>query len=142
MAEDSTGTADFGLSEIGQIAIIVHDLAAATAFYRDQLGMRLLFEAPNMSFFQCGSVRLMLGVPESPEFDHPSSIIYYRVADIDDAFRTLKGRGVSFLGEPHRVHRTAQSELWMAFFKDLDQNVLCLMQERPAGPAVATNPQN
>jgi methylmalonyl-CoA/ethylmalonyl-CoA epimerase len=129
-------SSDSRLSDIGQIAINVHDVEAATAFYRDVLGMQFLFSAPNMAFFQCGSVRLMLGVAESAEFDHPASVIYYRVADIQQAYETLAGRGVNFMGKPHCVHKTADTELWMAFFRDTDKNVLALMQEgKPVGGA-------
>src|SRR5205823_6832531 len=67
------GMASMGISSIGQISIIVHDQPRATAFYRDVLGLPLLFTAGNMAFFDCGGVRLMLGPASSPELDHPSS---------------------------------------------------------------------
>ena len=129
MSASTTTTTDVRLSDIGQIAINVRDVEAATAFYRDVLGMQFLFAAPNMAFFQCGAVRLMLGVAESPEFDHPASIVYYRVDDIQQAHRSLVDGGVDFVAEPHCVHKTAETELWMAFFRDPDKNVLALMQE-------------
>lgn len=119
----------FGLSDIGQIAINVHDLPRAVAFYRDVLGMQFLFEAPNLAFFACGSVRLMLGPPESEELDHASCIIYYKVDDIRVAHETLAQRGVRFVHEPRVVHRTDQYELWMAFFHDPDDNPIALMCE-------------
>jgi predicted enzyme related to lactoylglutathione lyase len=121
---------EVNLSEIGQIAIPVHDVPKAVAFYRDQLGMKLLFEAPpKLAFFQNGSVRLMLSVPEAPEFDHRSSIIYYKVDDIQGSFETLKSRGVTFTDEPHMIAKMPDYELWMAFFKDADDNVLAIMCE-------------
>lgn len=124
----------FGLSVIGQIAVNVHDLERAVAFYRDVLGMKLLFQAPpNLAFFSCGDVRLMLDVPEDKEFDHPSSVIYYRVDDVGEAHRILSSRGVAFMGEPHVIHRTETYELWMAFFRDPDDNVLAVMAEAPIG---------
>lgn len=79
----------FGLSTIGQIAIAVKNLDEQTAFYGDKLGMKLLFRVPNMTFFDGGGVRLMLNVPESAEFDHPASIIYFKVADIHEAYEVL-----------------------------------------------------
>lgn len=121
------------LSEIGQIAVRVHDVDRAVAFYRDVLGMQFLFQAPNMGFFACGGVRLMLAVPEKEEFDHPSSIIYYRVADIHETHDALRSRGVTFEHEPSVVHRTSEQELWMTFFRDPDDNVLALMSEVPMG---------
>lgn len=121
---------DVQLSEIGQIAVPVHDVAKAVAFYRDKLGMKLLFEAPpKLAFFQNGSVRLMLSEPEAPEFDHRSSIIYYKVEDIQSAFEVLKSKGVTFTDEPHMIAKMPDHELWMAFFKDVDDNVLAIMSE-------------
>lgn len=118
------------LSEIGQIAIPVHDVERSVAFYRDQLGMQLLFQMPpKMAFFQNGTVRLMLSLPESEEFDHRSSIVYYKVDDIHASVETLKGRGVPFRDEPHMIAKMPDHELWMAFFDDPDGNILALMSE-------------
>lgn len=121
--------ANFGLSQIGQIALNVHDLERAIAFYRDTLGMKHLFTVPKMAFFECGGIRLMLGLPEKPEFDHPSSIIYFKVDDIQIAFRILSSRGVSFEGEPHLVAKMPTHDLWMAFFRDSENNLFALMSE-------------
>jgi methylmalonyl-CoA/ethylmalonyl-CoA epimerase len=119
----------FRLSDIGQIAITVRDLKQATAFYRDTLGIKLLFEASNMAFFECGSVRLMLTTPEKPEFDHPASILYFRVPDIQAAYESLAARGVRFEDQPHLVARMPDHELWMTFLRDMDNNLLALMSE-------------
>jgi len=62
--------------QIGQIAITVKDVERAVHFYRDALGMRFLFQAGGLAFFDCGGVRLMLSVPEKPEYNHPASILY------------------------------------------------------------------
>jgi catechol 2,3-dioxygenase-like lactoylglutathione lyase family enzyme len=128
-------TESFGLTQIGQIAVNVHDLARAVGFYRDTLGMRLLFEVPQMAFFDCGGVRLMLGLPSGPEFDHPASILYYRVDDIGAARDALVTRGVRFTSEPHRVARMPDHDLWIGFFPDTEGNVLALMSEVRAGGA-------
>ena len=121
--------AQFSLSSIGQISVNVHDVKRATAFYRDTLGMKFLFEAGHMAFFDCGGVRLMLSTPEKPEFDHPGSFIYYRVADIQSSYETLLGRGVRFEEKPTFVARLQDHDLWMAFFRDPDNNPLVLMSE-------------
>jgi methylmalonyl-CoA/ethylmalonyl-CoA epimerase len=124
-----TATA-FGLSKIHQIAVVVHDVARAAAFYRDVLGMHLLFELPpNLAFFDAGGVRLMLTLPSAPELDHPGSIIYYHVEDIQEAARELKARGVVFDEEPRIVGRLPHADVWLATFKDPDENVLALMSE-------------
>src|SRR5918999_3912810 len=119
------------LTQIGQIAINVHDLQRAVAFYRDTLGMRFLFQAPGgLAFFDCGGVRLMLGVAEKPEFSHPASVLYYKVDDIVDAYETLRSREVEFIDAPHLIARLPSHELWMTFFRDSEENVLALMEER------------
>lgn len=129
MTNPAAQPAAVGLSEIGQIAITVRDLKQATAFYRDTLGMKLLFEVPNMSFFGCGAVRLMLSTAEKPEFDHPASILYFRVPDIQAAYETFRARGVRFEDNPHLVARMPDHELWMTFLRDMDNNLYALMSE-------------
>jgi len=119
------------LSRIGQIAINVHDVARAVSFYRDTLGMKFLFEVPKMAFFDCGGIRLMLGIPERPEFDHPGSVIYYKVDDIQTAATDLTSRGVSFEAPPHPVAKLNAHDLWLGFFRDPDGNMLALMSEVP-----------
>lgn len=128
----SAQNTEFGLSEIGQIFVNVRDLDRAVAFYRDQLGMKHLFNAPpQMAFFDLGGIRLLLGVAEKPEFDHPASLVYYKVPDIQAAHAILEGRGVRFEHPPHLVHRGEGYELWLASFRDLDANPLALMSEVP-----------
>ena len=127
------GEGGFGLRKIGQIAVSVGDIERATAFYRDVLGMRFLFQAPGgLAFFDCGGVRLMLGVAEKPDFSHPASVLYYKVPDIGAAYETLISRGVTFLDEPHLIAKMPNHELWMTFFRDSEENVLALMEERGA----------
>ena len=119
----------FGLSQIGQIAINVHDTGRAVAFYRDQLGMRFLFAAGQLAFFDAGGIRLMLTPPEKPEFDHPASILYFKVPDIKQAHATLSQRGVKFEDTPHMIARMPDHELWMTHFRDSENNLLALMSE-------------
>ncbi len=121
---------DAHLDRIMQIAINVKDLERATAFYRDALGMRFLFAAPGLAFFDCGGVRLLLGRAERPEFDHPSSVLYFRVEEIEAAHRTLSERGVAFTTKPHVVHRAEDHDLWLAEFRDSEGNILALMSEK------------
>jgi methylmalonyl-CoA/ethylmalonyl-CoA epimerase len=117
------------LGEIGQIAITVGDIDRATEFYREVLGLEHLFSAPpKMAFFNCGGIRLMLGEVEGDSGQH-ASILYYRVPDIEEAFEALSERGAVFEGEPHVVHRTEDSELWLAFLRDSEDNLLALMSE-------------
>lgn len=121
---------DFGLSTIGQIAVNAHDLDRAVGFYQDKLGMKHLFTVPpKMAFFDCAGIRLMLSLPEKPAFDHPSSIIYFKVADIQEAFHTLTERGVQFEEQPILVANMGTYDLWMAFFRDSEDNFLAMMSE-------------
>ena len=119
------------ISEIGQISVNAHDLDRATAFYRDVLGMEYLFSAGNMAFLMCGGVRLMLGVADKPEFDHRSSILYFKVDDILAAHQDLAAKDVHFEQEPLLVHPAEDHDLWMAFFRDTEDNVMALMSEVP-----------
>jgi methylmalonyl-CoA/ethylmalonyl-CoA epimerase len=132
-----TTSTDFaGLTQIGQIAINVQDVERATAFYRDTLGMRFLFAFPGLAFFDCGGVRLMLTRAEDPKLDHPASMLYYRVAEIEATHQALAARGVRFEQGPHLVARMPDHELWLADFYDSEENLLALMAEkRPAGGA-------
>ena len=118
------------LSRIGQIAVHAKDVERATAFYRDTLGMTLLFQAPpQLAFFDCDGVRLMLSPPSEAEFDHPSSVLYFRVDDIREAHAELSRRGVVFRDQPHLVAKLPDHELWMTFFRDSEDNTLALMSE-------------
>lgn len=123
-----------GISRIGQIAINAHDVERATTFYQDALGLKLLFKAgPGLSFFDCGGIRLMLSRPEKPEFDHPSSILYFSVPDIQAAHARMKANGVGFEDEPHLIARMPDHDLWMVFFRDTEGNLLGLMSEVAKG---------
>jgi methylmalonyl-CoA/ethylmalonyl-CoA epimerase len=120
------------LDQIGQIFVNVKDLDRAIAFYRDTLGMTYLFQAPpNMAFFDCGGIRLMLGVADRPEVNHPASIIYYKVNDIERVYETFNARGVEFIVKPHLVAPMPTYDLWLADFKDSEGNILALMSEVP-----------
>src|SRR5260370_14258946 len=98
-----TSSSSLGTQNIGQIAINVKDLKRATAFYRDVLGLPLLFTVPNLAFFDCAGVRLMLGPAETPEFDHPSSILYFRVLDLNAAYQRLVELKVQIFSPPRPI---------------------------------------
>jgi len=118
------------LNQIGQIFVNVKDLERAIAFYRDTLGMTYLFQAPpNMAFFDCGGIRIMLGIADRPEVNHPASVIYYKVVDIERVYETFAARGVEFIIKPHLVAPMPTYDLWLADFKDSEGNILALMSE-------------
>jgi methylmalonyl-CoA/ethylmalonyl-CoA epimerase len=129
--KDMSATAiGVGITRLGQVAINAKDVERAAAFYEDKLGLKLLFKAPpGLAFFDCGGVRLMLDRAEKPEFDHPSSVLYFAVPDIQAAYGKLKESGVRFEDEPHLLARMPAHDLWMTFFRDSEENLLALMSE-------------
>lgn len=118
-----------GLAEIGQVNVRVHDLARATAFYRETLGVPFLFDAPRMAFFDCAGVRLLLALPEGEDTDHASSVLYFKVDDIQQATAALQLRAVAFASAPHLIAHMPDHDLWMAFFLDSEGNTHALMSE-------------
>ena len=129
----NSDTSKFALQNIGQIAVSVSDLEKAVAFYRDALGIKHLFSAPpGLAFFQAGDVRLMLSRPERADSERFTCAIYFKVADIEAARGVLASRGVTFEAEPHLIAKMPDHELWMAFFRDPDRNLLALMCEKRA----------
>jgi len=119
------------IQNLGQISIIVKDVERATSFYRDVLGLRLLFTVPTMAFFDCGGVRLMLGTASAPEYDCPSSILYFRVPDIHAGYQQLVGKGVEIVAPPRLIAPMPDHDLWMTAFKDSEGNTHQLMSEVP-----------
>ena len=123
---------DLSQASVGQLMLPVTDVDRAVAFYRDVLGLPFLFAAPpQMAFFQCGDVRVLIGVPESGEHMRRGGTVYFRVDQIQSVHATLTARGVAFQVAPHVVHRTPDSELWLAEFQDPDGNQLALLADVP-----------
>jgi methylmalonyl-CoA/ethylmalonyl-CoA epimerase len=124
-----TASLPSGLGRIHQIAQPIADIERAVAFYRDALGLPLLFTAPpSLAFFDCGGVRLMLS-PPSPGHDHPGSVLYFAVDDIQAMHTTLAGRGVVFSEAPKKIATLPDREVWLAPFVDSEGNSLALMSE-------------
>jgi len=128
---NAVASSGLALQKIRQIAINVHDPDRAVAFYRDILGLQLLFRAGHLAFFDCDGIRLMLSPPEKPEFDHPSSILYFKVGDIQQAYAQMQASNVKTDGVPNLVARMPDHDLWLADFRDSEGNLLCLMAEVP-----------
>ena len=121
---------DLSQARVGQIAVVCKDVARATAFYRDTVGLQFLFSAgPSLSFFDCGGTRLMLTTAEG-EHDHPGSMLYFFITDIDATHRDLSSRGVSFIDAPHMIAQMPDHQLWLSAFRDSEGNTLALMEER------------
>ena len=120
------------LGRIGQIALSVHDMGRAVRFWRDVVGLKFLFEAPNVAFFDCDGQRLMLSQAQTPELRPAGTVLYFDSADLERDFALVKSRGANVApnGEPHLVAPLGDQQLWMGFFSDPDGNVFALMQLR------------
>ena len=127
---------ELSLGAIGQISVNAHDIPRAETFYREQLGLKHLFTVPGqMAFFDCDGIRLMLSIPSRPDLDHAGSIIYFRVSDIETIHRLLVERGVKFERDPMLIAPMETYDLWLAEFRDSENNVLALMCEKPKATA-------
>jgi len=123
-------------AKVAQLLIAVENFEKGVSFYRDILGIPFLFSAPpQMAFFDCGGVRLLVGVMPAGQDAQRGSTIYFEVPDIAAVYSALTAKGVGFKAEPHLVNRTPKSELWLAEFTDPDGNQLALMSEVATGRA-------
>ena len=124
----------FALSEIRQVAITVSDVGTALPFYRDALGLKFLFSpSPNLAFVAAGSVRLMLTTPQGAGSVGHNSILYFTVSDIAAAHAAIIGRGAKNERAPQLTARMPDHELWTAFVRDPDGNIVGLMEEKRQG---------
>ena len=119
-------------THLAQIAVTVRDLDRARRFYRDTLKLRHLFDAPpGLAFFQCGETRLMLSQPEGPE-TAGNSILYYAVADAEEACRALEAKGVAFEERAKKIATVGTKDIWLAIARDSEGNLIGLMSETAA----------
>ena len=128
MSTTSTGSEITGLR---QVALTVSEVTRAVDFYRDAVGLKFLFSAgPNLAFLDIGGVRLMLSAPEAGFEPGSSSVLYFKVADIDAAYAEMSARGVSFSDAPHFLAPMPDHDLWLCAFRDPDGNPMALMCEK------------
>lgn len=92
----------------------VSDMQAAVAFYRDTLGLTLLFESPFWSEFDTGETKLALH-PASAENPAGSVQLGLGTYDIDGFFDAGQASGLAFTSPPADMHGTR-----IARFRDLD----------------------
>ncbi|MEB2280512.1 VOC family protein [Lysinibacillus xylanilyticus] len=117
------------IQSVGQIGIPVKELDRAIHFYKEKLGLSLLFNTDSMAFFDCNGLRLLLTLPEKDEFIFSSSIIYFQVENLTMTYEDLVNKNVTFINEPHVVAKMEQTETWMVFFKDTEDNTHAFMSE-------------
>lgn len=117
------------ISRIGQVSLVVTDLDRAVAFYRDTLGLTLAFQVPNMAFFACGGLRIMMTRAE-PGQPAGNSVLYFVTDGIEARHAELTAKGVRYEGDPHLIAKMPDHDLWMAFFRDPEDNLMALMEEK------------
>src|SRR5574339_168235 len=112
MAVDGTPS----IRSIAQVAIAASDPAKLSAFYRDTLGLAVLFEAGGMTFFGAGGVRLMIGPAKGA--NPGDKILYFEPDDFAAAEAALGSRGVSFPRAADVLQREGERELALRAFND------------------------
>ena len=116
---------------VGQIAITVSDVSKALEFYRDALGLAFLFSPnPQLAFLSAGDVRIMLSTPQGAGTVGANSVLYFRTASIEDAHAAMIARGVANERAPQLAAKMPDHELWLAFVRDPDGNLVGLMEEK------------
>lgn len=119
------------VSDIGQIAITVSDVSQALVFYRDVLGLEFLFSpAPTLAFLRAGSVRIMLSTPQGAGAVGANSVLYFKVNEIENVFTAIIGRGAQVERQPQLASQMSDHALWIGFVRDLDGNLVGLMEEK------------
>ena len=127
MMTEGTALAD---ARIGQVGLIVTDLDRTRSFYEGKLGLSPQYALPNMLVFELSGTTLLLSLPENELRSVGGAAVYLEVPDVVASARTLRERGVTFIDEPHAVHRAGGKALWMTFLRDPDDNLLALMSRR------------
>jgi len=124
MSHDPASLAGRSLTQVG-FTVRYHD--RARAFYRDVLGLPLLFEANGMLFFQLAGLRLMVGQAHAAGQPIGGSVLYFDAPDIDALGRALEAKGVTFVSKAQVVQRTETHDLKLREFFDPDGNALAIM---------------
>mgnify|MGYP005752322443 FL=1 len=117
------------IDSIKQIGIPVNDISRAIKFYQEQLQLPLLFQTDSMAFFNCNGIRLLLSLPEKEAYAGASSVLYFHTYDIESTYAVMINNGVHFLNKPHVVAKMGNTETWMTFFKDTEENTHALISD-------------
>jgi methylmalonyl-CoA/ethylmalonyl-CoA epimerase len=123
---------------IGQVAIKVKNYERAYQFYKNVLELEELYRFGELSFFKCGNTRIFLS-PENNNSNCNSSIIYFKVDDIQTSYKKLLNMKVELIDTPHVIAKVEDKENWMVFFFDSEGNTLALMSEKPISTSLKEN---
>lgn len=116
-----------------QVAQRAVDLARASAFYSDLLGIApaAAYDPPGLVFFDLDGVRLLI------DRGAPSAYLYLAVDDIHAHIERLRSAGVEVVSEPHVIFAheddtlgPAGTEEWQAFVRDSEGNTVALVEQR------------
>jgi predicted enzyme related to lactoylglutathione lyase len=114
-------------NRLQQIAITTTDLPRAIVFYRDVLGLPLMFQTNGMAFFDVAGIRLMIAVDPKRPKARATSIIYFDTPDFNETVEKLKQLKLPLDGAVETVQRTSQGSLRLQQFRDPDGNTLAVM---------------
>lgn len=116
-------------ARLAQITLPAKDLGRSVAFYRDVLGVKLLFQVKGAAFFDAGGVRLRL---EESQAQAPTGAVelYFDDPGLSRG-KPLADRGVTFVGPPETVQHLIRTDVQLLEFLDPDGNALALMGEVP-----------
>ncbi|KJK57521.1 VOC family protein [Saccharothrix sp. ST-888] len=109
------------------------DLARATAFYRDALGLKPAVESAEEVRFESGGTRFSVyRTPNGGKAAH--TLASWKVTGLDAEMADLRSRGVVFeeydMPGLKTVDGVAEAEgMRCAWFKDSEGNILCLAEE-------------
>lgn len=120
------------LSGICQIALASADPLKLVAFYRDTLGLPVLFEASGMTFFQSGATRLMIGAAQPGQSVGGDAVIYFEPRDWSAAEARLEAAGIDFLHPAQPLQQAPGRELMLRAFRDPEGHTLAIMGWRAA----------
>lgn len=128
-AEPRQVIASVGLAgqRLQQVALTTRDLPRAIIFYRDTLGLPLMFESNGMAFFDVAGMRLMIALDANRPQARPTSILYFDAPNFPAALSKLIAAGVDREGPVETVQRTAAGDLRLQQFRDPDGNMLAIM---------------
>ncbi|MGE0742540.1 MAG: VOC family protein [Hyphomonadaceae bacterium] len=115
------------LSGIAQIALASADPIALVSFYRDTLGLPMLFETNGMTFFQSGATRLMIGHAQPGQQVGGDAVIYFEPRDWSAAVAALEEKGVAFTHPAQVLQQAPGRELALRAFKDPEGHTLALL---------------
>lgn len=112
--------------------IPVSDLERSKAFYRETLGLELLWENPASARFRCGDVS-ELSIFRRPGTTTEHTLAHFELDDIEGTVRELESKGVEFVDYDEGPLRTTGHIAQIgpargAWFRDPDGNFLGLRQ--------------